>query len=136
MTSWPIEISGREFHPIPDSWIDHGDDHDSGSPRLYAVSVAHPGRGRLFVRYAHPRDHGVYTATMEGTEHDGGIVPSLLVDGSWPRSLVPPREIEAHDVVRELEREHLADLWADRDHFRSADTARVDDPEPTRRETA
>jgi len=120
MSNWPIEIDGREFHPIPDSWIEHGDDHHQGEPRLYAVSVAHIGRGRIAVRYHHPTSPKAIRVTMQAVETpidgDDGLVPALLTrdDGSWPRSIIPTPRAEPGDVRRGLEREHLRTLWGDR----------------------
>jgi len=118
MTGWPLEIERREFHPVPESWIEHGDDHGSGEPRVYAVSVAHLGRKELALRYRHCSTPKVIRIRMRGTDNPtgDGIVPSLLANdyGSWPRSVVPTPNVKPHDVARDKETEHLRETWGSR----------------------
>jgi len=115
-TEWPIEIDGDEYHPVPESWIEHGDDHNSGHPRVFAVSVGWAVRDLIDVRYIHPRQQRVYIASMSTTEQDDGVVPSPLASprSTWPRSLVPQAHIESSDVARSPEIAHLRELWSDR----------------------
>ncbi|WP_436931653.1 hypothetical protein [Halosimplex halobium] len=133
--SWPLEIDGREYQPIPESWIEAGVDDGFGDPRLYAVSAAVESRQMLVVRYAHPSNPGVLWASMQGTDgSSGGTIPASLPRRSWPRSIVPGRNTEPTGVIRDIEREHLEELWADRlqeddeaDQQLIADGGRVDD---------
>lgn len=102
MTRWPVEIDGREYSPIPESWIEHDDDLEAGSPRLYAVSALvedHPNR--LHVRYAHPVEETALRTTTAGVEHGDGIVPSGLAQPGyrWPRSLVPSSHVGRSSVL-------------------------------------
>ncbi|NLV10660.1 hypothetical protein GOC74_12065 [Halomicrobium mukohataei] len=125
--SWPIEIDGQTFDPIPASWISHPDaaDRRAGSPRIYAVSATTDYNGkRLQIRYAHPTEPYVLVYTTGAYAIDnGGVVPAGLVErGShWPRSIVP--RTDPTDIVREPEREHMIEVWGDRvDAIPSPDT--------------
>ncbi|WP_226010507.1 hypothetical protein [Halomicrobium salinisoli] len=115
MTGWPVEIDGREYWPVPESWIEHGVDADEGQgpPRVYAVSVC-LYRNRMRVRYAHPNTDGVMEMETTPIQHGDGLVPTgLAKPGSvWHRSIVPT--VDAQDVIRAPEREHLEDVWKDR----------------------
>jgi len=113
--SWPVEVDDWEYQAIPESWIEAGIDDGRGRPRLYAVSAAVLNRGMLAVRYAHPVNPGVVYATMTSTDGpSGGTIPASLPRDSWPRSIVPGRNIEPTGVIRDVERDHLEELWADR----------------------
>jgi hypothetical protein len=116
MTSWPIEIDGREYEPIPESWIDHGTDDGHGSPRLYAVSAAVYGREMLSVRYLHPSEPAVLEAEMRAEEnaHGDGHVPAMLAKyQQWPRSVTPDGQ-DPTDISRQAEVEHLRTIWGQR----------------------
>ena len=116
--SWPLDIDGQTFNPIPSSWIAHHDAEDrrAGSPRIYAVSASTDyGGKRLRIRYAHPTEPYVLVYTTGAYEIDsGGVVPAGLVErGShWPRSIVP--RTDPTDVVRVHEREHMIEIWGER----------------------
>jgi len=124
--SWPVEIDGREYQPVPRSWVEHGRDDGVGRPRLYAVSAAVFGRQILSVRYVHPRSHGVLHAEMRGVKGPkGGIVPEMLAThGTWPRSLTPG-DAGPDDAAREPEIDRLCELWNDRITDPSAADERV-----------
>jgi len=125
--SWPVEIDGRDYYPVPESWVEHGSDHASGSPRVFAVSVASSVRDMIRLRYA-TVDGRVYEVTTSGAENPtgGGTVPaSLAKSGDWPRSLVPRDYVDSTDVLRSVESEHLEDLWSDR-------VERLDEPDAAR----
>jgi len=122
MSQWPVEIDGREYHPIPDSWLEHprASDPDGKGPRCLAVSCAVTGSGRmLYVRYAHPVSSNVITlktgACPLSDDDDDRVPCALLSDSrwSWPRSQIPDPE-QSIDTLRTPERDHLRDLWADR----------------------
>ncbi|WP_226013071.1 hypothetical protein [Halomicrobium salinisoli] len=107
MTGWPVEIDGREYRPVPESWIEHGVDADEGQgpPRVYAVSVC-LYRNRVRVRYAHPNTDGVTEMETTPIQHGDGLVPTgLAKPGSvWHRSVVPT--VDAHvDGVAERRRD-------------------------------
>ncbi|WP_225334239.1 hypothetical protein [Halomicrobium urmianum] len=114
--TWPVEVDDWEFHPIPQSWIEHGVDADAGQkPRVYAVSAATEYGGRMLqIRYAHPTEPYVIRYSHEGYEGENGIVPAALSDrqSEWPRSLVPATE--PSDAIRDCEWDHLQTLWGDR----------------------
>lgn len=118
MSGWPVEIDGDEFHPIPESWIEHGRDNGEGRPRLYAVSAAVIMDGRaLRIRYAHPRSVNVLQYTVGAVENgDGsGYIPAQLpkVGENWARSIVPYGE-DPQDVLRSPESDHMRSLWGPR----------------------
>ncbi|PSQ21446.1 hypothetical protein BRD06_11235 [Halobacteriales archaeon QS_9_67_15] len=118
MTGWPLDIEGTEYHPVPESWVEHGDDHGTGEPRVYAVSVTHLGRKELSIRYRHGPTPKTIRIRMRGTENStgDGIVPSLLANdyGSWPRSVVPTPNVKPQDVARDEETERLREIWGSR----------------------
>lgn len=114
--NWPVTVDDHDYEPVPESWIEHGTDHDHGSPRLYAVSVAHAVRDMICVRYA-ARDGAVYRVTMQADENptaDGTVPASLANYGTWPRSIVPASNVEPVGALRGPERAHFRELWADR----------------------
>lgn len=115
---WPIEIDGHEFHPIPESWIEHGVDDGECDQRFLAVSAACRARGMLTVRHVNPLSNEVVRATMMSCESPSGDgrVPALLAreDREWPRSIIPDRGANAADAVRDAELDHLQDLWGER----------------------
>ena len=117
---YELEIGDREFHPIPESWLDHPQafDAEDDGPRCLAVSCAVVAGGRkLRVRYAHLSGNVVTTSTGAAPNPDGdGYVPSALVSDSqyrWPRSWIPQPDTHL-GIIWAPEREHLRDLWADR----------------------
>jgi len=113
---WPLKIDGREYHPIPETWLDYGSDEGAGGPRCYAVSVARTVRDLIRIRYV-ARDGGVYVQSTSSKENPtgGGIVPaSLATAHDWPRSIVPPSHVEPADTARTAERERLQALWTER----------------------
>lgn len=116
--SWPLEIDGREYKPIPASWLEHpqaDDYHEGQTPRIYAVSAAiEYGGKKLQIRYAHPTEPYVLRASTGAYEIESGTVPAgLHQSGSrWPRSMRP--NAEPSDVIRDAEREHLREVWAHR----------------------
>jgi len=115
MTAWPLEIDGREYAPIPSTWIEHGTDRNHGDPRVYAVSVARSARDMLRIRYI-ARDGGVYRQSTPSAPNPTGegVVPASLADvHDWPRSIIPPRDVDAVDTARDLELEHLTEIWSD-----------------------
>ena len=117
MADWPVHRDGLEYDPIPASWIEHGSDRDHGSPRLYAVSVAHSARDMISIRYV-ARDGGVYVQTCASAPNptgDGVVPASLATYRDWPRSLVPPRGMEPVDHAHTLECEHVSEIWSDVD---------------------
>lgn len=127
--AWPVEIDGRAYQPIPESWIEHGVDVNSGEPRLYAVSVAHDADADLLrVRYAHPKTGNILEATTGACEGDDGIIPCAMASrtGNWPRSLVPTRDEEPVGMTRRPEPAYLRELWADRVAAIKADPAVAD----------
>jgi hypothetical protein len=113
---WPVEFNGREFEPIPESWITHPDAVDRDrrrGARLLAVSAAPRGSRTLRIRYAHPTEPYVLVCETPGERHNGGVVPAglVLTGRTWPRSL---RATEPTDGRRRCEREHMAEIWSDR----------------------
>jgi hypothetical protein len=117
MVDWPLTLDGRHYQPIPESWVEHGADLGTGSPRLYAVSVAHDAAADILrVRYAHPTDAHVLETTTGACEHDGSVVPCGLPSkiAQWPRSLVPSEGVSPTGLTRRPEPAHLRELWADR----------------------
>jgi len=118
MSDWPITIDGLDYYPVPRSWIDHGSDRDHGSPRVYAVSVAHSTRDLIKVRYV-ARDGGVYVSSMSSapnpTSEEGYVPASLEQYQDWPRSLVPPRDMDPVDHARSIECERISEVWSDID---------------------
>lgn len=115
-SEWPLEIEGREYHPVPETWIEHGFDDGEGDPRVYAVSCAVRARKKLSVRYLHPRMPKVLRVEMQGTENStsDGVVPSMLATyEKWPRSTTP-QGVGPTDVARELEFDRLRTLWGER----------------------
>lgn len=118
MTDWPLAIDGHEYHPIPATWLDHGSDEGYGSPRCYAVSVAHSVRDLIRIRYV-ARDGGVYvqsTSSKPNPTGEGVVPASLASVHDWPRSIVPPSRAEPADTARDLERERLQAVWPERVH--------------------
>jgi len=117
MTEWPVEIDGREYQPVPASWIDHGVDEDGGGTRVYAVSVGHSVRNLISIRYA-TREGVAACYVFEGVENPTGegIVPAMLAQQhtDWPCSLVPHPDDQPAGVLRGPEIEHLRELWSDR----------------------
>jgi hypothetical protein len=112
MTEWPLEIDAQEYHPLPESWVEHGiDDRDPDGPQLLAVSAG-TFRNIIRVRYAHPRYDSVGEMRFPGTGHNDGLVPEGLPD-SWPRS-VGAAALDPVDIRRKPEQQHLETLWADR----------------------
>jgi hypothetical protein len=121
--SYPVEINNLRYRPVPENWIRAGrDDRSPDGPQLLAVSVAIL-RNRLKIRYAHPRYESVAEVYYPTIETDAGLLPdSSTFDNSWPRS-IGASDLDPVDVVRDEEREHLADLWSD--HIGSV----LDDPD-------
>jgi len=116
MTDWPLAIDGREHHPIPATWLDHGSDEGYGSPRCYAVSVARSTRDLIRIRYV-ARDGGVYvqsTSSKPNPTGEGVVPASLASVHDWPRSIVPPSHVEPADTARDPERERLQAVWSER----------------------
>jgi hypothetical protein len=125
MSEWPLDIGGRQFRPIPESWIHHPHavDHDEAAPesavRLYAVSAAISETGRaLFVRYLHPDGTGVLeleTGACPAPNGEDRVPCGLMppVSNPWPRSYVPNRHQEPDDRHRVAERDHLLELWGE-----------------------
>jgi len=113
MTDWPIEIDGREFSPIPESWIERGHDDGHGIPRIYAVSAAVCGRQILHVRYLSTQSPKALRVTMRGADGpNGGTVPEMLLTRrTWPRSITPDGAGPS-GAARTVEIEHLRELWA------------------------
>lgn len=120
MTDWPLVVDDAggeaEYYPIPESWIERGEDLEQGSPRLYAVSVGHSVRNIIAIRYHDPRQPKVLRVTMSSTPNPtgDGVVPALLAKDhlKWPRSLVA--RSDPTDRRRGPEAEHLRVLWAGR----------------------
>ena len=117
MTSdWPLVIDGREFRPIPATWIGWG--YDSGrddAPRVYAVSAAVVNREFLRIRYTHAQTPKVLVATCQAAQRpDGdGYVPAELASRqTWMRSTTPQGQ-DPDDVRRGPETAHLRELWHD-----------------------
>lgn len=118
MTEWKVESDGNEFHPLPESWLDHpaAVDPDKDGPRCLAVSCLVRGGRILRVRYAHPLSGNVIETVGGASQNPtgDGYVPASLVDGSgWPRSFVPAPGSPV-DEVRTCERRHMRDIWGER----------------------
>jgi hypothetical protein len=119
MSDWPLTIDGLEYHPIPQTWVEHGVDESPAvdAPRCYAVSVARGEDGyRLHVRYADRRER-VVTAEYDAVVHPerDGYVPKSLAStiDEWPATLVASRQ-ESSGVLRGKEVAHFDTLWRDR----------------------
>lgn len=117
MTGWPLTIDGLEFHPIPESWVEHGVDHSPAvdAPRLRAVSVARGDGGfTLVIRYA-ARQEDVLTVETDAYETDNGWIPRRLADpcDEWPATLVASKH-DPEGTLRLPEIWHYDTLWADR----------------------
>jgi len=111
---WPLVIDGREFSPVPETWIEHGHDDGDGSPRLYAVSAAVCGRDVLHVRYAAACVPKVLVAHYRGERGDDGLLPACLAKKrTWPRSITPAGN-GPDDVARSPEIAHLREVWSER----------------------
>ena len=115
--TWPIEYDGNQYHPIPESWLEHPEsyhrDHRAG-PRLFAVSAAKITGRTLRLRYVHPTNPGVLVYQTAGREHNSGLVPEgLVIKTGWPHSLHPGPS-DPKDVIRSSERDHFTTLWGDR----------------------
>jgi len=113
---WPLAIDGRDYYPIPESWVEMGHDDDEGDRRVYAVSAAVGSRQTFHVRYRHPITPRVIVTEMQGTHSPRAdrVVPQMLVShGTWLRSIIvddrPPS-----GVSREPEQSHLREIWAGR----------------------
>jgi len=116
--SWPVEIDGLEFHPIPASWIDAGDHCGDPDKRLYAVSAALTRTEKfLRIRYAHPIS-GQVLLGQHGTADNprgDGVVPAGLARGTgWCAAKTPHPDVEPVEPLRASEWEHLEELWSDR----------------------
>jgi len=114
MTTWSLEIDGREYAPIPSTWIDHGSDRDHGEPRVVDVNVAHSVRDLIRIRYV-TVDGDAYVVRMSSRPNptNDGCVPAPLARyKDWPRSIVPTADVDADDA-RDLELEHLIEIWSD-----------------------
>lgn len=109
MADWTLVIEGREYNPIPDSWIEHGLDEDGTGPQLLAVSAS-VNRGVVRVRYAHPTGTKVGEVRYPEHQSDTGSIPRYLINEAWPRSIAAGR-LEPVGDVRLEERSHLRELW-------------------------
>jgi hypothetical protein len=83
---WTLDIDGRTYHPIPESWLAHPsalDRDNCAGPRLFAVSAATIGSKTVRVRYAQPRTGQVLVCQTAGETPAwaDGVVPRALVTG-------------------------------------------------------
>lgn len=124
---YPVEIEGDLWSPVPESWIENGSDQDTGTPRIYAVSVAPGPRNMIKLRYASPDGRAVEVTTngAENPTNEGTVPASLAKYHDWPRSLVPSRTVEPTDVLRTPETAHFREMWSDRLQERAVDDQRV-----------
>jgi len=115
---WPVSFEGDslDYKPIPRSWLTHEqayDRHKRAGPKLLAVSAATYGSKTIRVRYVKPANEKVLVAQTGADDVDGAIVPLGLLWGTgWPRSL-RPGPTNPSDELRDVEREHMEDIWAD-----------------------
>lgn len=115
--TWPVEYSGHEYQPIPESWIDHPNSYhreQRGGPRLFAVSAVVVNSRTIRIRYLHPTNAGVLVCQTAACDVENGVAPAAMQNGKgWPHSLHPGRS-DAVDVRRACEVEHFAELWVSR----------------------
>lgn len=115
---WPVEIDGRSFQPIPESWITAGRDLGTPGKRLYAVSAALTTNEKfLYLRYGHPASGEVLlakTGAAQNSAGDGHIPGGLARGTGWPRSKTPHPEVEPAEPLRDPEWDHFRTLWGDR----------------------
>jgi len=110
---WPLAIDGFDFNPIPENWIEPGEDTGHPSCRFYAVSAAVFSRDDLRVRYLNPTICAVCTAVFMGQSNaDGdGIIPAMLANyHTWPRSLAPNKDCPL-EPSHPPEEAHFRRLW-------------------------
>ena len=110
-----VEIGGRRFVPVPESWIVAGEYYnDRGYPVQYATGAA-VDDGDVVVRYVHPANSEVVSVRFAATDGDGGPIPEVLPDdrADWPASIHLSPEMEPSDVVRYPERQWLLDRHGD-----------------------
>jgi hypothetical protein len=129
-----VEIDGREFVPVPESWIASGEYFDDrGFPIQYATGAA-VDDGDVVVRYVHPRNSEVVAVRFAAIDGDGGAIPEVLADerADWPASLHMKPDLEPSGVVRYPERQWLRDRHGEylREHTAydpdAAESARAD----------
>jgi hypothetical protein len=108
--SWPVVHDGREFQPIPRTWVEYGIDEVGDGPQCRAVSVARSG-GHVYVRYLHP-EYDVVDVGSWPLYRDAelGWVPRPYVVGAWPRSIAAGRLTPAAGAAP-VERELVAAVW-------------------------
>lgn len=117
MAEWPIHNNGVSYHPIPDSWIEHGRDEPGVTRSIYAVSVGRVAKRTLSIRYLAPTKPKVLDVTTAAAPHptETELVPADLANNhSWLRSVTVPKGVEPSDVARSPEIEHLRELWGGR----------------------
>lgn len=127
-----VEIDGRTWSAVPDSWLDEGSHHepDSGAPRRYATLAATDGDDVL-VRYVHPVNSGAVVVRFDGVDVDTGLIPKPLCreHEDWPLSITrdPWADLERPGAVRHGERDLLWELHGD---YLQAETAYEREDEP------
>ena len=111
--NWTLDIDGRRYSAIPESWLEHGYDKTGVGPQLLAVSAAAECR-TIYVRYAHPTGTRLAVEAYPGVSSDAGtVVPRAMLTDAWPRSIAAGL-LEPKGDIRLEEREYLAKLWGDR----------------------
>ena len=118
MTPTTLTVDGREYQPIPASWIAVGTDAGPADAdlRLYAVSATSADDDHLRIRYTHAKKPGVLEAIAPAVPNpaDDGLIPSGYRDGSWARSIAPVGDARPTGHIHEAEARHLRRLWGDR----------------------
>lgn len=113
---WPVEIRDFDYHPIPESWLEHPRAYASRGPDgpvVYAVSAATYGSKTLRIRYIHPATKQMHGAQTAAKQRDNGAVPLALVNGrGWPRSKVAT--MRPVGAARNVEIQHFRELWEER----------------------
>ncbi len=114
--TWPLTIFGRDYQPIPESWLEHPAStvEDAEGKQLLAVTAARRKDASLAIRYGHVSSENVLVIPEQSVVHGTGVVPlGLETNSGWPRAICAKGRTP-DDVLREPEREHLRTLWGER----------------------
>jgi hypothetical protein len=110
-----IDIEGRTYRAVPESWVEAGEHHDpdSGAARRFCTLAATAG-DEIRVRYVHPVNSGVIKVIFDAVDIDTGLIPKQLTEEhvDWPISITrdPWADLNRPGAVRHGERDVLWEL--------------------------
>lgn len=68
-----------DAEPVPQSWIEHGDEPAGRGCFYYAATVREDG-AELVVRYVHPHNRGVIERRYAAHEGADGLIPAVVAE--------------------------------------------------------